>query len=54
MRGRPAGLYVLRKEAVGWRPAMDVNRLVGVLENTADGADHAATGGRLLRARWSI
>jgi len=42
MRGRPAGLYVLWKGAVGWRPAVDVNREVAVLDAlaiTATGAD---------------
>jgi hypothetical protein len=42
MRGRPAVLYVLWKGAVGWRPAVDVNRAVavlGALEITTNGAD---------------
>jgi len=30
MNGRPAGAYVLRNGEVSWRPAVDVNRMVGV------------------------
>jgi len=28
MRGRPAGMFVLRGDAVTWKPAIDVNRIV--------------------------
>jgi len=31
MRGRPAGVYVVQDGQVAWRPAVDVNRLAGVV-----------------------
>jgi uncharacterized spore protein YtfJ len=31
MTGRPAGVYVVRNGEVSWRPAVDVNRVVGVV-----------------------
>jgi uncharacterized spore protein YtfJ len=31
MTGRPVGVFVLRDGQVSWRPAVDVNRVVGIL-----------------------
>ena len=31
MAARPAGVYVIKDGAVAWRPAVDVNRLFGVI-----------------------
>ena len=31
MSGRPSGAYILRNGQVSWRPAVDVNKVVGVV-----------------------
>ena len=31
MSGRPVGVYVLKSGQVTWRPAVDVNRVVGIV-----------------------
>lgn len=31
VQGRPAGAYVIKGDSVRWMPAVDVNRVVGVL-----------------------
>jgi len=31
MTGRPSGAYVLRNGEVSWRPAVDVNKVIGVI-----------------------
>lgn len=49
MNGRPAGAYVLRHGEVIWRPAVDVNRVIGSVALVV--ATYLVTRPRMVRAR---
>lgn len=49
MKGRPAGAYVVRNGEVIWRPAVDVNRVIGVIGLVA--ATYLVMRPRMVRAR---
>jgi uncharacterized spore protein YtfJ len=49
MAGRPVGVYVLQNGQVSWRPAVDVNKVIGVVGIVA--VAYLLTRPRLARAR---
>jgi uncharacterized spore protein YtfJ len=49
MAGRPAGAYVVANGQVSWRPAVDVNRVVGVVGLVV--VAYLLTRPRVVRAR---
>jgi uncharacterized spore protein YtfJ len=49
MNGRPSGAYVVRSGQISWHPAVDVNRVVGVLGLVV--ATYLLTRPRMVRAR---